>query len=129
VHGHGGILLEHLKWLGLHFDVRVQDRLFWHTSTSWIMWNVAVSALLLGSAAVIFDGDPLYPTADIVWELPSEEEVTCLGMGASLLVAYERAGLELRRERLPASGEWAQPDRRCLSTPTVGCIEACRTFY
>lgn len=100
VHGHGGILLEHLKWLGLHFDLRPDDRFLWHTSTSWIMWNVAVSALLLGSTTVLFDGDPTHPDAGHLWDLAGSEEITCLGMGATLLAGGEQAGVELDRQKL-----------------------------
>ena len=58
VHGHGGILLEHLKVLGLHADMGAADRFFWFTTTGWMMWNYLVSGLLHGAALVLFDGDP-----------------------------------------------------------------------
>ena len=61
VHGHGGILLEHAKALGLHNDVRPGDRFFWFATTAWMVWNYGVSALLHGATMVCFDGDPSYP--------------------------------------------------------------------
>ena len=63
VHGHGGILLEHLKVLGLHADLGPADRFFWFTTTGWMMWNYLVSGLLTGAAIVTFDGDPASPDA------------------------------------------------------------------
>jgi acetoacetyl-CoA synthetase len=61
VHGHGGILLEHLKNLGLHWDLGPGDRLLWFTTTAWMMWNSLVSALLVRASLVMIDGNPLYP--------------------------------------------------------------------
>ena len=63
VHGHGGILLEHLKVLGLHADLGPSDRFFWFTTTGWMMWNYLVSGLLTGATIVTFDGDPAAPIA------------------------------------------------------------------
>ena len=63
VHGHGGILLEHLKVLGLQADLGPTDRFFWFTTTGWMMWNYLVSGLLTGAAIVTFDGDPAFPDA------------------------------------------------------------------
>ncbi len=93
VHGHGGILLEHAKALRLHFDVGPGDRFFWFTTTGWMMWNFNVSALLAGSAAVLFDGDPWWPTPGALWEAAASVGTTCLGVGASYLVACMKAGL------------------------------------
>src|SRR5207245_4208793 len=61
VHGHGGILLEHCKALALHSDLGPGDRFFWFSTTGWMMWNVLVSGLLVGSTVVCFDGDPGHP--------------------------------------------------------------------
>ena len=58
VHGHGGILVEHLKTIGLHGDIGDGDRFFWFTTTGWMMWNYLVSGLLVGAQLVLFDGDP-----------------------------------------------------------------------
>jgi acetoacetyl-CoA synthetase len=94
VHGHGGILLEHWKMLALHHDLGPADRFFWYTTTGWMMWNYLVSGLLVGSAVVLFDGDPGYPDRSALWRLASELEVTYFGTSAPFLHACLRAGLE-----------------------------------
>jgi acetoacetyl-CoA synthetase len=87
VHGHGGILLEHAKALGWHFDVGPGDRFFWFTTTGWMMWNFLVSGLVVGATVVTFDGEP----SDL-WGLMARQRVTCGGVGAGYLVAGEKAG-------------------------------------
>ena len=72
VHGHGGILLEHLKNLGLAWDVRPGDRLQWFTTTAWMMWNALVSTLLLRASIVMLDGNPGYPDLGHQWQLAEE---------------------------------------------------------
>ena len=69
VHGHGGILLEHLKQLALHLDLGPGDRFFWFSTTGWMMWNLLVSGLTVGSAIVLFDGNPMHPGPDALWQL------------------------------------------------------------
>ena len=86
-HGHGGITLEHLKALGFHFDVGPGDRLFWFTTTGWMMWNFAVSGLLAGAAVVLFDGDPTQGEGGALWALVESTGTTCAGVGASYLVS------------------------------------------
>jgi acetoacetyl-CoA synthetase len=93
VHGHGGILLEHLKLVGLHMDVQSTDRLFWYTSTSWMVWNAAVSALLVGSTVVLYDGSPTYPSPDKLWSIVEEQRITVLGTSAAYLHTCAKAGL------------------------------------
>jgi len=93
VHGHGGILLEHWKMLALHHDLGPADRFFWFTTTGWMMWNYLVSGLLVGSAIVLFDGDPGYPDLSALWRLASELDVTYFGTSAPFLHACLRAGL------------------------------------
>ncbi|HUE60300.1 MAG TPA: acetoacetate--CoA ligase [Acidimicrobiales bacterium] len=93
VHGHGGIVLEHLKALALHFDLGPADRFFWFTTTGWMMWNFCVSGLLVGSAVVLFDGDPAWPDLDSLWRLMQETGTTCAGVGSGYLVACQKAGL------------------------------------
>jgi acetoacetyl-CoA synthetase len=73
VHGHGGILLEHLKSHALSWDLGPGDRLQWFTTTSWMMWNSLVSALLRRASAVTIDGDPTWPTLDWQWQSLSRE--------------------------------------------------------
>ena len=69
VHGHGGILLEHLKALALHHDLGPGDRFFWFSTTGWMMWNYLVSGLLVGATIVLFDGDPGHPDLDALWRM------------------------------------------------------------
>jgi acetoacetyl-CoA synthetase len=91
IHCHGGILLEHAKALGLHFDLGPADRFFWFTTTGWMMWNFCVSGLLVGAAVVTFDGDPSWPGPDALWALMAETRTTCGGVGAGYLVASMKA--------------------------------------
>lgn len=93
VHGHGGILVEHLKALGLHFDLRSGDRFFWYSTTGWMMWNFLASGLLLGTTITCFDGDPSGPDGDGLWALMASTGTTCGGVGAGYLVAGAKAGL------------------------------------
>jgi acetoacetyl-CoA synthetase len=93
VHGHGGILLEHLKVLGLHHDLGPADRFFWFTTTGWMMWNYLVSGLGVGSTLVLFDGSPAHPDLAALWRMASEEGATYFGTSAPYLVACRRAGI------------------------------------
>src|SRR4051794_21769249 len=68
VHGHGGILLEHLKILALHHDLGPSDRFFWFTTTGWMMWNFLASGPAVGAAIVLFDGNPGYPDMSVLWD-------------------------------------------------------------
>jgi acetoacetyl-CoA synthetase len=93
VHGHGGIILEHLKWLGLHNDVRPGDRFFWYTTTAWVVWNVIVGSLLTGATAVLYDGSPAWPAKDAVWRVAAQTGATHLGLSAGYVTACQKAGL------------------------------------
>ncbi len=93
VHGHGGILLEHLKVVGLHADMRPTDRFFWFTTTGWMMWNFLVSGLLVGARLVLFDGDPNHDGPDTLWKLAAEEELTWFGGGAPFFAAGARSAI------------------------------------
>jgi acetoacetyl-CoA synthetase len=94
VHGHGGLLLEHLKLLGLHTDLGPADRFFWFTTTSWMMWNYLTSGLLVGSSVVLFDGDPATPDLGLLWQLAQDAGVTYFGAGAPYFTACRKAGLK-----------------------------------
>ncbi|WP_405552103.1 acetoacetate--CoA ligase [Streptomyces sp. NBC_01171] len=95
VHGHGGVLLEHLKILGLHTDLGVGDRLLWYTTTHWMMWNLVVSTLLTGATTCTYDGSPA-PVArpDILWELAARHKVTVFGTSPQYLLAMAKLGIE-----------------------------------
>ncbi|MEU2423715.1 acetoacetate--CoA ligase [Streptomyces sp. NPDC007851] len=95
VHGHGGVLLEHLKTLGLHSDLGVGDRLLWYTTTHWMMWNLVVSTLLTGATTCTYDGSPA-PVArpDVLWELAARHKVTVFGTSPQYLLAMAKLGIE-----------------------------------
>ena len=94
VQGHGGILLEHLKKLHLHVDAHPGDRLFWFTTTGWMMWNFLVSGLLTRAAIVLYDGNPGHPDMSVLWDLASRAGVTMFGTSASYIAACMKAGVE-----------------------------------
>jgi len=94
VHGHGGVVTEHLKVLTLHQDLRRDDRFFWFTTTGWMMWNYLVSGLLVGSTIVVFDGDPGAPDLNTLWNLAVETECTIFGVSAPFLMSCRKAGIE-----------------------------------
>lgn len=96
VHGAGGTLLEHKKEMILHADVRPGDRVFYQTSTSWMMWNWCVSALACEATLVMFDGDPLLEGGDILWRMAAQERVTHFGTSAAFLGAIEKQGVRPR---------------------------------
>jgi acetoacetyl-CoA synthetase len=98
VHGHGGILLEHLKILGLHHDLGPDRRFCWFTTTGWMMWNYLVSGLTVGATIVLIDGDPGHPDLLTLWRLAADERLDVLGVGAPFLVACQRAGLDPKAE-------------------------------
>jgi acetoacetyl-CoA synthetase len=98
VHGHGGILLEHLKALALHTDLGPGDRFAWFTTTGWMMWNYLVSGLLVDGSVVLFDGNPAHPGLLGLWQMAEETATTYLGTSAPFLMACRKAGLEPRRE-------------------------------
>jgi acetoacetyl-CoA synthetase len=93
MHGHGGIVLEHLKALSMHQDLRPGDVFTWYTTTGWMMWNYLVSGLLAGATIVLYDGSATYPATDRLWRLAAEHQVSYLGLGAPYLVACMKAEL------------------------------------
>ncbi len=93
VHGHGGITLEHIKALSLHYGLRPAERFMWFTTTGWMMWNFLVSGLLTGSTIVLFDGDPAAPDLGELWRVASEERVDVFGVSAPFIMACRKAEL------------------------------------
>ena len=98
VHGHGGILLEQLKKSLLHLDLRAGDRMFWFTTTGWMMWNFLIGCLFSDAAIVLYDGSPGHPDLGVLWELAERTGMTCMGVSAGLLSASEKAGIEPGRD-------------------------------
>jgi len=96
VHGHGGIVLEHLKSIVLQNDMRAGDRFLWLTTTGWMMWNLLLGGLLAGCTVVLYDGSPAHPDLDAMWRLVQDARVTRFGAGAAYFTACMKAGLEPR---------------------------------
>ncbi|HMC50453.1 MAG TPA: acetoacetate--CoA ligase [Solirubrobacterales bacterium] len=94
VQSQGGILLEHLKKLHLHVDAHPGDRLFWFTTTGWMMWNFLVSGLLTRAAIVLYDGNPGHPDMGVLWDLAERVGITMFGTSASYIAACMKAGVE-----------------------------------
>ena len=99
VHGQGGILLEHLKKLRLHLDAQAGDRLFWFTTTGWMMWNFLVGGLLSEASIVLFDGNPAHPDLGTLWDLADAAGITCFGTSAGYIASCQKAGVEPRAGR------------------------------
>ncbi len=97
VHGHGAIVLEHLKTMVLHQDMRAGDRFFWMSSTGWIVWNLLAGGLLAGCTLVVFDGNPGWPDPGAIWRLIDETGTDHFGCGAALIAASMKAGVEPAR--------------------------------
>ncbi len=93
VHGHGGIVLEHLKQLMLHTDLGPDDTFFWFTTTGWMMWNLLVGALLVGSTIVAYEGSPVFPDLGALWRMAEQAEVTVFGTSAPFIGSCMNAGL------------------------------------
>jgi acetoacetyl-CoA synthetase len=94
VHSQGGILIEHLKKHHLHVDAQEGDRVFWFTTTGWMMWNFLVGMLLTDASIVLFDGNPATPDMGALWDLAEETGVTCFGTSAAYLAACMKAEVE-----------------------------------
>ena len=99
VHGHGGIVLEHLKKLHLHVDLGADDRLFWFTTTGWMMWNFLIGGLLTEAAIVLYDGSPKHPDLGALWTVCADAGVTVFGSSAGHLSACMTDRVEPRRGR------------------------------
>ena len=98
VHGHGGILIEQLKKSRLHLDLHSGDRMFWFTTTGWMMWNFMIGCLLSDAAIVLYDGSPAYPDMDALWRLAERTQMTCMGVSAGYLGACAKSGVEPARD-------------------------------
>jgi acetoacetyl-CoA synthetase len=94
VHGHGGILLEQLKKSHLHLDAKTGDRLFWFTTTGWMMWNFLVGVLLTPASIVLYDGNPATPDMGVLWDLAERTGMTCFGTSAAYIAACMKDGVE-----------------------------------
>ena len=113
VHGHGGILLEQLKKSHLHLDAQAGDRVFWFTTTGWMMWNFLIGVLLSDAEIVLFDGNTGHPDMGVLWDLAERARITTLGTSAAFLAASLKAGVHPRDGRdlsaLKAVGSTGSP--------------------
>lgn len=96
VHGHGGIVLTHLKTLALQQDLRPGDRMLFLGGTGWIVWNLQLGALLTGASIVLYDGNPAWPDGQTLWRFMDEQRVTAFGCGAAYLINAMKDGLRPR---------------------------------
>jgi len=98
VHGHGGILVEHLKNHAFSWDLGPGDRLFWFTTTAWMMWNALVSVLLTRASIVMIDGNPGWPDLGFQWRLAAETKATFFGLSPAFTMACRKEGMQPGRE-------------------------------
>ena len=119
VHGHGGVVLEQRKQLGLHLDVGAGDRFFWYASTAWIMWNIAAGALLAGATVVVYDGAPTYPGRRRAVRPRRPHRDTYLGTSAGYLSACEKAGAPARRAARPVGAARRRGHRLAAAAPAA----------
>ena len=96
VHGAAGTLVQHLKELKLHTDLKREDTIFYYTTCGWMMWNWLVSSLALGAHVLLFDGSPFYPGPESLWHLAQDERVSVFGTSAKYLSSIEKAGVKPR---------------------------------
>jgi acetoacetyl-CoA synthetase len=99
VHSQGGILLEHIKTAHLHLDARMGDRLFWFTTSGWMMWNFLIGVLLSEASIVLYDGNPAHPDPGVLWDLAERVGITCFGTSAAFISACMKSGTSPRRGR------------------------------
>jgi acetoacetyl-CoA synthetase len=93
VHSHGGILLEQMKLQVLHMDLRAGDRMFFFTTSGWMMWNFLVSSLLIGVCPVLYDGSPSYPSLDVLWRIAQDCGVSFFGASPAYVDMMAKAGI------------------------------------
>ena len=96
VHGAGGTLIQHLKELVLHTDLKREDRIFYYTTCGWMMWNWLVSSLAVGATLVLYDGSPSHPDGNALWDLADEVGISVFGTSAKWISAIEKAGVKPR---------------------------------
>jgi acetoacetyl-CoA synthetase len=142
VHGHGGILLEHLKTLGLQHGLGPGDRFFWFSTTGWMMWNYLASGPAVGAAVVLVDGNPGHLDLGWLWRVAREAGITFFGTSAPFLMSCRKAGVtvgDLPALRgigstgapLPPEGfEWvyAEVNDDLLLTSASGGTDVCTAF-
>ena len=123
VHGAGNALLQHLKELVLHSNLRREDSIFYFTTCGWMMWNWLISSLAVGASVLLFDGSPFYPDSGALWKLAEEQKMSIFGTSAKYLAAVEKDGLR-PKEKFDLSSLKA-----VLSTGSPLSIESFKFVY
>ena len=112
-HSHGGILLEHLKYLSFHNDIQNGERCFWYTTTGWMMWNYIQASLLCGGTVVLYDGSPAYPDINTLWQFAEDAQISHFGTSAAFIVANMKAeshpGSDFNLSKLKSIGSTGSP--------------------
>ena len=112
-HSHGGMLLEHFKYMAFHNDVNRGERFFWYTTTGWMMWNFVQASLLCGATAVLYDGSAGYPDISVLWDFASEVGIHHFGTSAPFIIACMKSGIhpagDHRFEQLRSIGSTGSP--------------------
>ena len=103
-HGHGGALIEHLKYNTLHANIKPGDRFFWFSTTGWVMWNLTMSTALSGATVIIYDGNPGYPNLGATWQFAEEAKMTTFGTSAAFLISCMKEKLDLSQYNLENLG-------------------------
>ncbi len=98
VQGAGGVLITHLRDLMLHTDLKREDRITYITTCSWMMWNWLLSSLAVGATVVLYDGNPLYPDAGVMWKLIQDEKITIFGTSATYINYLQKQGAKPGRD-------------------------------
>jgi len=113
VQGHGGIVLEHHKAIGLQMNITADDRSFWYTTTGWMMWNMVIGGLLVGATVALYDGSVAYPTLNRMWEFAAEAQLTSFGTSAGFIATCMnndvRPGATVDLSRLKKIGATGSP--------------------
>jgi acetoacetyl-CoA synthetase len=145
VHSHVGVLLEHLKLMHFHINLSGQSVMFFYSTTGWMMWNILLAALLAGSAVVLYDGSPVHPGPDLLWQMAAATRTTSFGASPTFIQMMEKAGLRPREsfdlsslESIIVSGAPSSPETfewlyRCVKedlwvTSQSGGTEICSGF-
>jgi acetoacetyl-CoA synthetase len=106
VHGQGGVVLEHLKALGLQLGLGPDDRYCWFSSTGWVMWNIGVGGLLVGSTVVVYDGNPGHPDLGELWRMAAQLQLSALGAGAAFFGNCMKGGVQPSQIEPPHRLRW-----------------------
>ena len=95
-HSHGGVLIEHLKYMTFQNDVKKEELFFWYSTTGWMMWNFLQSSMLVGAIPVLFDGSPAYPDMNRLWDMAEELGIQHFGTSAPFLTACMKESLNIK---------------------------------